>query len=161
MHRQDPCDGLLKKKVGDLLTEENLKRQLLNCLDSEFKNDGLRFWYDEDLIVTYGSKFFSKLCFKSRRRISERKLSGFHKTMIGLEKNPKFAGEFSIDRSEKPTLIKPRMKMRLFFGKLLERINGTSEISTEYLIHYIQNLWEEIVHELVMNSRYNIRMRNP
>jgi len=159
-NRKALCDGLLKKKVGEFLTEENLKRQLLSCLNSSFENDSLRFWYDEALTVNFGSKFFSKLCFKSRGRVSKRKLSGFHKTMIDLQKKPKFAGEFFINGRLKPTPINPRMKMSLCFVKLLERKKVINEITIEHLIYYIENLWKKIKNELLWNSPYNIMMRN-
>lgn len=158
MSGEDPCEGLLEKKYGEVMAEEDSRRGFFHCLNSEvFKIDSLFFSLDEDsLSITFPSHFFAGPSFYWGGRPSDTRIKKFYETMKNLERK---IGGFFVDRRVKPSSTNLSMKLKFYFTHICVRKGiQVNEMTIRDIRAYLKDLWWRITSELVIYG-YAIRPR--
>ena len=95
MNKKDICEKLSEKKYSEVISNRNLRKQFLYCLNNNvFKINGICFSFDENLFlqITLPVQFFNHPAFRWGGRPSDTRIKRFYEILKKLERE--FEGEF-------------------------------------------------------------------
>lgn len=156
MEKDSPCEELLEKTCGEVLANEVLRKQLMNCLETTiFRFDGFRIFYENDTIfIEFTESFFDKPDFLWHGKPSDTKLDKFYETLKTLSRES--GRSFIVDSSAKPTSTNLQLKLKFRLTEFLKERRKETDVTVADLLRHLKDLWQELRNQLTLNYKWNV-----